>query len=292
MDKIIFNDTNTYFNKALIKPPTDPNQDFSLFEKSKYTRTFIDSFTRNKTLYPKPNNYEIELIEDINDVISAELGSVRMPKTNYIINSNFNTLHFNLNGTDYISTIPTGSYTESTLASAIQTTLNATVGSAAFTVTFMPGPNTIKFETPLILPFVLSMTVDKSPINNNLAPLLGFNYDTYSSTVIGSYNTITSPFPVNINYNDYIVMYISQFDSIKSSYSVFDRSFAIISNDSYTSNNIADTPKIMKVFNPPLARLLKIKVKFLDKYGNFYDFNNQDHRFELFFKSYKQRLKI
>jgi hypothetical protein len=46
--------------------------------------------------------------------------------------------------------------------------------------------------------------------------------------------------------------------------------------------HVVVTPK--HVFHPPLNKLAKLKVSFTDLAGKPYDFDGQDHHFELLFK--------
>jgi hypothetical protein len=53
----------------------------------------------------------------------------------------------------------------------------------------------------------------------------------------------------------------------------------------YESNNRV----IKKSFNPPQARLARIRLSFYDVYGNLYDFQNQDHVIEFNIELFKMQ---
>jgi hypothetical protein len=55
--------------------------------------------------------------------------------------------------------------------------------------------------------------------------------------------------------------------------------------------NISAAPELIKIFSPPIPRLTKLVITFLDRYGNPYDFCNMEHRFEILVKSHKQARK-
>ena len=283
-DKIIQYDKNTYDRYNVIKPPQDPVEDFSVLENSKSTRMVIDSFMRDTNLFPSPNKYEIEFDEHIDDVTSIELINVKMPLSSYLINSNFNALTFTTNNDNYTVNLPPGNYDPTTaLATELQTQMNSAVDQ--FVVTYVAAQDNyiIRSSSPFSINF--SGT-------NTLAKLFGFNNGVVNSVSNSSYtdgfsNVIQAPYRINPNYNDYAVMYIDQCDLFKSPYNAFDKAFAIIGQDYYT-NNIAESSRIKKGFDPPV-RLQKLKVRFYDKYYNPYDFQNQDHRFEIVLTSSKSK---
>ena len=66
------NITNKDYQKyGIIKPPTDTNE-------KKITRIIIDSSSRDKNLFPNPNNYQIEFEDDINDIVNDKYDVKRM----------------------------------------------------------------------------------------------------------------------------------------------------------------------------------------------------------------------
>lgn len=106
----------------------------SLTKHIKFRDVIIDSRDRNIDKYPEPNKYTLDLEHDMYNVISVELISAEIPNTEYIINNDNNSLHFEeTNGATLIATIPVGNYTITTLATAIQTQMNAT-GNSTYTV--------------------------------------------------------------------------------------------------------------------------------------------------------------
>ena len=85
-------------------------------------------------------------------------------------------------------------------------------------------------------------------------------------------------------------MSIEQFDLLKSIDRDLNKSFAMIPK-MYQNLSIADSAKYKKNFSPPIPKLAKLRIKFFDRFGNPYDFQNVDHRFELLITSAKQRRK-
>jgi len=87
-----------FSNSAVIKPPTKEERNLhnndSLIEQK---LIMIDSRDRNIDLYPKNNDFIIELDEPINDVSELELVSANMPINSYNINEHNNRLYFFVN---------------------------------------------------------------------------------------------------------------------------------------------------------------------------------------------------
>lgn len=92
-----FNNFN-FSNSAIIKPPTteerNQHNDNTLIQQK---LIMIDSRDRNVDLYPKNNEFIIELDEPINDVSELELVSANMPINSYNINEHNNRLYFFVN---------------------------------------------------------------------------------------------------------------------------------------------------------------------------------------------------
>lgn len=263
---------------AIIKPPG--NFEFVDNDK-KYTRLVVDSTFRDQTQYPNPNDYYFVFDDDINDVASAHLISIDLPFSTYTINMHFNTLWIQVGaGAEVAVALNQGNYTVSSLASMMQTKLNAAGLGTTFTVTYDSTLDKFKFAA------TSSFSINFANKTNALHYLLGFKPQNYTSTG----NEVTAPYRCNLNFNNYVVMCIDSFDNNKSNAKPLNKSFAIISPN-YSNLNLGDEPKITKNFNPPLARLAKIHITFYDKYGNAYDFQNMDHRFELLFHSFKQKRK-
>lgn len=246
-------------------------------QSKRYTRVMVDSKDRNRELFPNPNIYEITLEDDIDDVVTAELLSVHIPMSQYMINTYYNTFE----ALSTVVTIPVGDYSPDDLALVV----TSAMGDTDYKVSFITQTDnyvfrskhvfTLKFDTPL-------------------AKLFGFDTNTlYTSTATGNspwVHEVKAPFRKDFDYNNYIIMCIDQFDINKSTSTVLTKSFAIITKDMQQGRVSLDS-KVKKRFNPPLPRLQKIRVKFYDRYGNPYNFSNMDHHFEVLFESYKQKRK-
>lgn len=275
------NTFDVYYQNALIPPPEEKS------EVIKYTRVAIDSKDRDTILFPNSNKYEIKLSNEIIDVISAKLINADIPLSMYMINEYFNTLVVITGNTTYTVQLDHGDYTETQLATLLTDSINNTIGDSLFQVTYNSNKDNFKFTCKH------SFSLNFGTGANNLADLLGFNKTTYSSTTGGSSpytHVVNAEYRKNFNYNNYLIMYIDHFDIYQSPTNDVDRCFAIIPAI-YERLNISDKNDLMKFFSPPVPRMTKLNISFFDRYGNPYNFNNINHRFELLIKSHKQPRK-
>jgi hypothetical protein len=272
------NTSDIYFQNALIPPPEEKS------EVVKYTRIAIDSKDRNKSLYPNANKYEIKLSDDINDVISAKLINADIPLSMYLINMYFDTLTVQQGEVTYNIQLEHGDYTATELATLLTETLNNQFGANSFGVSY----NTNKDNFTFVSTDTFSLIFGES--DNSLDVVLGFGKRQYVSSQIGSApltHVIKGEYRKNFEHNNCAIMYIEQFDNYKSPSNEIDRCFAILPSV-YTLLNVSDSADLIKVFSPPIPRMAKLVVSFLDRYGNPYDFSNLEHRFEILVKSHKQ----
>lgn len=286
-----------YYQSAVIRPP----KDFKFFEAdTRHTRIIVDSRIRDKSLFPNPNNYEIPLEDDINDVREARLVSMEIPMPMYLINPHFNKLYFRIASIDYVATVPSGDYSAVELAAAIEAAMNELVPTVVvgdFKVTYNARLDNFEIRCESAFTLLFGETVSSAWIEkpNALSMLLGFsahkNYYSEVDAADASFpNLVRSEYRRNFEYNNYLIMDIDQFDVLKSVDRDLNKSFAVIPKD-YSLLNIADEASIIKTFSPPIGRLAKLRIKFYDRFGNPYDFQNMDHRFELIVTSFKQRRK-
>jgi len=268
--------SSDYQASAIIEPPSD---EMFLSGDTKKHRLIIDSRVRNLSVFPYQNKYDIEFDDNLDEVISCKMIYCDIPMPMYLVNSYFNKLVITINSIDYTVQLVNGNYNETNLATEIQTQLNA-LHIATFTVTYVALTDNFSFTCSTA--FSMKFTGYPNPLNQ----LLGFGLKNYDSLV----NTIQSEFRKNFEYNNYLIMDIEQFDVLKSTDKDLNKAFALIPTH-YQKLNICDTFSYTKYFSPPLGKLARIKIRFYDKFGNLYDFQNMDHHFELLFESHKHKKK-
>ena len=182
--KIIENNPSIYYSNSLIKEPTSLS--------TRTIRVILDSRERNITLFPNPNSYEINLLEDIQSVTSIRLISADIPFDSYIVNSNNNILYVAYNNTVYTVVIDTGNYTTTELATELTNNINNNTSTTDFVVTYDIKKDNFKFCCKNAFGLVFRgnnfrhsylNSTDTSYSNKSMGRLLGFGINNYMSTV-------------------------------------------------------------------------------------------------------------
>lgn len=265
-----------------------------------------DSSDRDIIKYPNNNSYTLKLPTLYRNVIGARLITLELPSSYYKFSkTNGNTtlgiiLYNNLGGNtlpeQYI-TIPDGNYSINSLVSTLQTAINANVffqqQGIIFTVTVDPNNYLFNISVNLNRIFVID-TYSTSSLNINwgLAYNLGFKKNT---NVIG--NVITGSSIINVNQYNYILMEITNFNSmdecanpIKSTngdYSLgqVNAAFAKIqinvnSYDILYQINTFDSLNKVEL-NPRIGKLDKLSIKWRYHDGTPVNFNGLEHSFSI-----------
>lgn len=286
MDKILFHDPTTLYENAIVHTP-------SFKKKQKQVRLIVDSRERNITLFPNPNAYEINILEDLNNVTSMSLLHAEFPFDTYLVNSSNNVLILACNNVIYTIQIDLGNYTAQELATELTTLLNTTVGSTIFLVEYNARKDNFIFRCEDVFGLVFRGSSVRGTYNdsmdtvyptNSCGRMLGFGISNYASFLNNSLpdkkNVINSEFKKNFSVEEYIVVRIDEVELNKSTSNSLQNSFAVISKNNTTSGDF-DNNFVVKYFTPSLKRLHKLKLSFVDFYGNLVDFQNQDHRMEI-----------
>jgi hypothetical protein len=285
-DKIIKFNPSTYYHNAVIKEPS------SAIKDARVIRLVVDSRERNMSIFPNPSNYEINLVENIQNVVHLSLITAEFPFDSYTIHKNNSIIHLAYNDTVYAIELETGNYSETELATELTNALNTVVGSTDFKVEYIARKDnyTFRCKNPFGLVFrgeaernQYNNSMDTAYISRTMGRLLGFGINNYMSKQLSSPpdafgNAINSEFKKNFGVDDYIVLRIDAAEVNVSTAESLNRSFAVISKNKTLS--VFDEDSYHKKFKPPLGRLPKLKITLTDFYGNLYDFNNQDHKLE------------
>ena len=284
-------------NKLIIpQPPQFKKVIQDIYDtRTKIYNMVVDSRDRNHDLFPNPNNYHIEIDNELRDILAIELISAELPAVQYNINENNNLLYFNEGGDSMIAEIAIGQYDDiNVLSTAIQTALNSTIGSSGdysvsvssltrkFTLSKGSGTFNLEFlgdnET-----FVhdQTRTVYKE---KNIGPVIGFSRRDLTGLL-----SYTGDNQYNINGETYILMYIKELENMESvsgNKTIHD-SFTKINIGDKSSNNIKFYTQLNEyisrvTFTPPLMKLSQMIIKFYNYDGSYYDFGGREH--SLFFK--------
>jgi hypothetical protein len=280
--KVINYDEFDFKNSTVIEPKSNK------YTESTSNKSYIvSSSERDLSLYPSPASYVVPLIQDFTDVLSFSLNVHRMPFNPYNVTNYNNKVSVEYNGTAYEITVPPGKHDNNTLPPTLTNLLRSGTGDNTWIVTYDPISMHFVFRVTSGASFKLvnSLLVNNKNIYppNGLLKRLGF-----SNGIIASVNgVVESGFAADIfDNNDTIVIYIDAMQvNMGDASSVYNRSYAVLHKDMYETNNRV----IKKSFNPPQARLARIRLSFYDMYGNPYDFQNRDHVIEFNIELFKMQ---
>lgn len=254
----------------------DASSSSSFQERSRHV--VVDSASRNTTLYPTPTSYEVTLDSTVNDVVSVELVNVYLPFTMPLVCASAGNT-FVMNGT--IVTVPEGNYANkdvTVLVAAIDRLVNLRVDSD-FGFAFDDVTEKFMFTSSSS-----SLTMDFGA-SGVLADILGFQRRVYTSTA----NAILATHRKNLNahaFQNTIVMRLNDYARVVSNNAALDTCFCTLMRHDDVQDmrckHVLETPKL--VFHPALNKVSKLKVTFTDLAGKPYDFDGQDHHFELLFR--------
>ena len=264
-------------------------------EQVTFNQIIIDSRDRDRTLYPKPNNYVIQLKSPIRDVVSLEMLQICIPKSEDLINDNNNQFTFQEsqdqidNGTYVTASIPNGQYQlVDELCQALTSAMNnASTTGATYTVTADPLTNlvsiTVTGGTGVLGVFNSS---DGTYLPGNMSSNIGFGATNVKSTS----GNLTSDGVYDIDGADYVVMELEGISNCMGSSDTLDGCFAMIPlcdvlHGSIFHGRLNDVGKCYVRFNPILPRLTKLHIKFRRPDGTLYDFGGRNHNFMFELKS-------
>lgn len=269
-------------------------------EKPYYTfeTIVIDSRERNDAVYADPYSYQVELNTTFKNIISAELKSADIPRSEYVINSSTNLLHFEeTTGTVLTATLTAGNYDADELAAHLKTQLDA-AGDSTYTVT--NNANTFKFtivsngaggggvfnirtNSGVSETLIDSSTQRVKYRTNTVAKIIGFGKTDKTGAL-----TYTSDFRYNLGGEPYVLLFIEELSSFRTSIhggtseSGSENAFAKIAFDvgldSVKSfNSKAQDIVYIRKFDPPLASVRQLHIAFKTFDNRYYDFNRLDH---------------
>ena len=257
----------------------------------------IDSRDRNYDLFSSTSKYEIELNNVYKDIVSIELISAEIPHSGYIINASNNKIHFIETNTQistntyYTATIPQGDYTESELVTTIGEQMT-TAGQSTYTGTVDTTSRKMSIASNLtggdnIFSLIFRGNTEKYEDttrylykDQSIGSILGFTRIDLSGSA-----SYTGQNQYNINGENYILLHIENLSNMEGRGYGVSNSFAKItltSDKNKTRFYNMSEYITKKIFNPPLAKLNQLFIKFKKYDGGLYDFGGIEH--SLFFK--------
>lgn len=279
--------TIDFSNTSVIRPPFEQFKNKEI--KRKQTRFIIDSRTRDRNLYPDPSQYVINLDDPIEDVTSAQITTYNIPLEAYMVNKYNNNLFIKMNNTHFLINISVGDYDAVSLERELERSINIQQNVLHFSVVYCHIKDNYIFNADG--PFQLVFSDTKGLYTNGtIGKVIGFGPDTYSSSFVDGRYTLQSRYKKNFSEQKYAILHIEQMSLHHSESDIINKCFNIVQPLIATFTTQCNQP--IKYFNPPIARLTKLKLTFRDFNGNLYDFQNHDHRIDILFESNKHLRKF
>jgi hypothetical protein len=230
------------------------------------TTIIIDSSQRN-TLDVSNSKWTYQMQRPFLNVKSIKLSGCIIPNSQYLINSNNNSLILNTGATDYTFSLVNGNYTPTTLATELQTQLNTNGFSSTFTISQSSTTSKFRLQSTVAVVYKFSE-------NSSLGKILGFGAtNTASTTDIYATNMY------NLAEVKYYKLRIPKTNNlIESNISKINESF-IIPNNANTGeyNYITDNTHIINDTENNQKRIDKLTIELFDDENNYANLNGLDY---------------
>jgi hypothetical protein len=259
------------------------------------TTIVINSRDRNILKYPSTNTFRFNLRRPLKDIVTIELVNGCVPGFLYNINTGWNRFTFLEGAVQYTVTLTPGFYTDTQLATHLQTQLNA-IG-AGNTYTCVPDPNTKKLTITRTVgaagfSFLFRTGVFKDFLDeyakilvsvNCPARFLGFGYDDYTDTG----GILLAPFPMDSeNFLTRMYLYINAESNVdlhrlelsagrRDCFHIF---YLKPGEENYIKLN-KDTELALPIYHAspaPISRISFFDVSFRDEFYRPLDLQNRD----------------
>lgn len=266
-------------------------------EKTVCRNVYVSSRQRDKTLFPNPYRFDIDLPATIKYVHGVNIRNYKyFPEL--LVNANNQTFSVNEDGTSTVTvTIAKGDYglDITTLLTALGNAFTTALGST-FTFSVVSGTQTVRIALGgggTVVNYVLIPY-------NSLLGLLGF------TTGICLYRTGSAPVPIPAGYTGYdtnatatinytlasdtdLIVRITDLEAVLAPDSAANRATAVLLSTRATKgvvNTCVDTYyELLQV----QARLQKLRVSLVNTLGQNYDLDGSDASFVIEFHCYKER---
>lgn len=260
---------------------------------------YIDSRLRNRTAYPNPHTFSLELENPFTNVYAVRVVSASIPNTQYLINNTNNRIHFRefnsqeTSGTYTTASLTNGNYSITDLLTHIQTQMNA-VSTSTITLSVnnttrkititSDGSGVERFDLVFTLGNEIMADGSTSPvyIDKTVGPILGF----YPSNRTGAL-TYTSNGLYNLYPFYYCLLKIDQLHnfmgvrntSINGSLTEIPLTSSAFEYTTFSgmSDNLA-----VHILKLPINRLEKLTFRLLNYDGSSFDTNGFDWSIKLY----------
>jgi len=287
--------------------PYHPSTPKKVWRKVRKT-LLIDSRDRQITADAHPGCYTVTMPAVYQNIYSATLRSIELPLSFYAFSACAKNTTMSVSYGGVVTStiqIPDGNYNliDGTMTTALKAALNEAIPGNTFVVEYSTVTNKLIFTAGTSFSFNFSKSL---PSDTNcgaalafpystcwgLGYYLGFQQTTRTAVASGGSYVLTSDFAANADPTTYILMEIanlnkndeSSIDNRRSG--TIDGSFAKIPLDGNSGDYVflTDTgsyPLNRHVYQPPVAKLNTLQVKFRYHDGRVVDFNGTEHSFTL-----------
>lgn len=280
-------------NRGYCPPPRPPSGNAPASDADVYSYktkdVVIDSSDRNTGLFPDPQAYEIQLDEEIQDVTSLELVGADVPFPEYLVNQRNKVFQCRLNGgASEAVVLAAGDYDAVNLAAEVQGALNA-ISPNAFSVRYIARTDAyqIACRSPFSLKFPQGVASPARLLGHPAGVEIAAQFDASVDPIFTHH--VTSKYRRDFQADRYLVLHIEPaYAKYNPQNTAINKSFAIVPVN-IDSMNVRSKNAHIKRFNPPVMKFSKIKVRFVTRDNQPYNFHGRDHRLELRFTSIRQK---
>jgi len=257
----------------------------------------VDS--KDRAINEEPNRYNLKLNKVYKDVVSIELKKADIPNSDYIINNNNNNFYFQddqsqVGACDYHTLqLPIGNYpidhaVNDSIRSLLEAGLNmidpantyevvVDANTNLFTFTQLAGSGV--FNILFQAPQTAGSGSGGNLLPNSIREVIGFKpVDLVNDT------SYVADYTYNLRPAKYIILRIKGMERVDSVHDSVQDSFCVLGMDTRLNNFMLsnncdqlDNEVYQKDFNPPLGKLDRLNIEFLDQNGNPYNFRGKDH---------------
>ena len=265
-------------------------------EKTVCRNVYVSSRQRDKTLFPNPYRFDIDLPATIKYVHGVSVRNYKyFPE--YLVNANNQTFSVNRDGSSTITvTIAKGDYglDISTLLTALGNAFTTALGST-FTFSVVSGTQTVR----------IVLSAGGSVVNyvlipyNSLLGLLGFttglciHRGTPPSPLPAGYTAYNLTATAGINYtlasDTDLIVRITDLEAVLAPDSAANRATAVLLSTRATKGVVSSCVDTYYELLQVQARLQKLRVSLVNTAGQNYDLDGSDASFVIEFHCYKDR---
>lgn len=216
------------------------------------------------------SSFEFRLNTQFKNVVSVEVSTALIPRSEYTIEINRNQLFIEKNNNIYSITLESKNYS----AAELVETLNTRMASIGINASYNESKHVLEFNSDSH--FALNMST------SSIYEIFGFNKEDYDSQIIDGRYFISAPKKMNTLGTDILFLH-SSVDSVRDSNSGYDVPLAVfyLYDGTHLWQDVRLTPE--RYFHP-IGRLDRLLLEFKNKNGEIYNFHGQLYNVQIILK--------